>query len=233
LGSFFLFAAAAMFLAGLGALTSLLSSTLRHLKAHRVTSIYFQRRSSGRKRVLIFVGLGLILAAQGCYWFYSQANQFVILDDSVPQLQIEFIYESDHKPRVTLTTHDSKSQVNSQTLPVLDRQLYITSEVIEWEKLFELLGMRDCYQFTGVFYGDIDSARAIVEREPHYDIGWGPSGLVSVISYLQAVFPARAQVVISPPLQPGPGRSYVLELAADSLYSLREVDNIHAADYSR
>ncbi|MFH2055605.1 MAG: hypothetical protein ABIJ61_06590, partial [bacterium] len=171
MGSIFLFIATALFLAGLGALLAFFAGTLARLKTHRATSIYFQRRASGQKRLLILFGVIAVVLAQGCYWFYSEANQFVTFEGSVPMMEINFIYQSEHLPRVQLIATDRDQQNSMRVLPVLDDKFYVTTEVIEWKKLFRLLGMRDCYRFTGIYFGPVDSTKAVDQRDPAYQLG--------------------------------------------------------------
>ena len=233
MGSFFLFAATALFLAGLGALLAFFAGTLARLKTHRATSIYFQRRRSGRKHLLIIFGVLAIIIAQGCYWFYNEANQFVPFDDSIPQMTINFIYEQEHLPRAQLVATDRDYHHSKRVLPVLDDQFYVSTEVIQWKKFFRLLGLRDCYRFTGLYYGPVDSLRAVEQRDPDYRLGAGPSGLISLIRAVGSVFPAESRVLLSPQLVAGANVEYKLELSANDFYCLRSVDNLQAADYSQ
>lgn len=232
MGSFFLFTATALFLAGLGALLAFFAGTIARLKTHRATSIYFQRRASNGRRMLIVVGILCIAVAQGCYWFYNEANQFVPFEDSVPQMQISFLYQSEHLPRVQLVATDRDYQNSMRVLPVLADSFYISTEVVEWKRLFQLLGMHDCYRFTGIYYGPKDSLRAIDLRDPDYRLGAGPSGLLSLINFMGSIFPAESRVLLSPELAAVPNVEYHLELAPNDFYCLRDVDQLQAADNS-
>lgn len=232
MGSFFLLAATALFLAGLGALLAFFAGTLARLKTHRATSIYFQRRASGHKRLLILFGVLAVVFAQGCYWFYSEANQFVSFEGSVPKMEVSFIYQSDHMPRVQLIATDRDQQNSMRVLPVLSDSFYVTTEVIEWKRLFSLLGMKDCYRFTGIYFGPVDSTKAVEQREPDYQLGAGPSGLLSLIKTLGAVIPAEARVLVSPQMTAQNNVEYRLELDAYQFYTARNPDQSLSLDNS-
>jgi hypothetical protein len=233
LGTFFLFLGTALFLGGLGCLLAVFISTLARLKAHRVTSIYFRKRPSIKKWLPAAIGVLLVILSQGAYWFRNEVEKFVPFDDTIPQMRLSFVIEQDRTPRVEITTQDQKSQFNSQMVPLKGTRLFITSEVIQWDKAFQLLGLRDCYHFDGVYYIDADSLNVYEQPDPDYELYAGPTKLVALIRALESVFPAKAKIMVSPPIEVDPERRYVLKVSPDSLSQLQPFDNVQAAeDYS-
>lgn len=232
MGTFFLFLGTALFLGGLGCLLAVFFSTLARLKAHRVTSIYFRKRPSIKKWLPAAIGVLLVILSQGAYWFHGEVDKFIPFDDTIPQMRLSFVIEQDRTPRVEITAQDQKSHFNSQMVPLKGHRLFITSEVIQWDKAFRLLGLRDCYHFDGVYYNDADSLNVYEQPDPDYELYSGPSSLVAMIRALAPVFPAKAKIMISPAIEVDPDQRYVLQVSPDSLSRLQTFDNVSTADYS-
>lgn len=233
MGTFFLFAGTTLFLAGLGCLLAVFITTLAQLKTHRVTSIYFQKRSSARKWIPAIVGLAMVVASQGFYWFYDEVGKFVPFDDSIPQMHLAFVVEQDRTPRVELSFTDQNHVLSSQMVPLKGDRLFVTSEVIVWKGPMRALGLHDCYHFDGVYYDDADSMAVFDNRLPDYELNAGPTSLVSLIRALASVFPAEARIMISPAVDVNPNEKYVLEISPQTFSRLEEIDNLQASDYSQ
>ena len=233
MSSFFLLSGTVLFFVGLGCLIIVFAKIVGRLKAYRLSSVYVRKRSNFRNVILTIAGIVLISCAQGLYWFHNQARSFVLLEEAVPQIELSFIYEEYRTPRVVLKTIDREHQLSSQIVPLAHDRFQLSAEVVKWGRLFEVFGLKDCYQFTGIYYVSENSAPNLLHLQPDYDLNGGPSGLRSLIESFQGFIPAKVTTMVTPVIVADPERDYVIELSEDSLFFRQGIDNPPTADYSK
>jgi len=95
-----------------------------------------------------------------------------------------------------------------------------------------ILGLKDCYQVTGIYYGSDDPEWKADPNLPDYRLNGGPSGLFSLISTLGAVFPAEAKFYLTPVMDADPQFEYTVHITPDSTYLFQSIDNNLSVDYS-
>jgi hypothetical protein len=180
---------------------------------------------------LTILGIVFIAGAQGLYWFHNQARSFIVLEEAVPQIELNFLYEEYRTPRVVLRSVDRDHQLNSQVVPLAHDKFFLSAEVVKWGRLFEVFGLKDCYQFTGLYYELENPASDVLQQQPDYDLNGGPSGLRSMVRALEGLVPAKVTTFLSPVIVADPESKYVVELSEDSLFFRQGFDNPPTADY--
>jgi len=173
-----------------------------------------------------------VIASQGMYWFHGEVSRFIPFEDSVPQVRMDFLYEQFRTPRMILTATDQNSQIASQIIPFNSDHVQVAAEVIEWKKLFSILGLKDCYLVTGVYFHHYQDPDSSDFGLPDYPLNGGPSGLASLISTLSPVFPAEARFFLSPAIDADPQFEHVIEVLPDSISYQTTFDFAPTADYS-
>ena len=224
MGVFFLLAGTVLFFAGLGCLLIVFVSIARRIKANINTSVYFRARSSPKNFLIAGAGVVLIVVAQGFYWFNNQVSRFMPFDESMPRLSISFLYEEYKQPRMLLKAVDQTNQLNAQVIPFEGGQIWIGVDVVKWEKVFKVLGMKDCYHINGIFYQNPDSmGTTILGKVPDYNLNGGPSDLWSVVTSLGTAFPAKMKMVFSTPIITKAENQYSVQISADSVSCVQSI----------
>lgn len=234
MGAFFLLCGTVLFFAGLACLLMVFTSTTRRLRNTRQTSAYFRNRSSLKDGLLTGIGIVFIVAAQGLFWFHNQVSIFIPFEDSVPRVQMSFLYEEFRTPRLILQSIDQNSQLGAQMIPFTGEKVAIGAEVITWKKMFRILGLKDCYHINGVYYQNGDSSESnALAHLPDYNLNGGPSGLASLIGSLGQAFPADIRPLMSAPVAANARYQYLVLISSDSIYSTQSIDNKATASYPK
>jgi hypothetical protein len=234
LGAFFLLGGTVLFFAGLACLLVVFASIAHRLRASSRAPVYFRNRSSLRDSLLTGLGIVFIIGAQGFFWFHKEVSAFIPFDETVPRMQVTFLYEEYRTPRLVLQSSDQNSQLSAQIIPFTGEKISVGAEVIVWKKLFRILGMKDCYHVNGVYYGESDSTTpASLAHVPDYSLNGGPSGLASLITSVGKAFPADIRLLVSQPFVADSKNQYLVQISPDSIYSTAQVDNRATASYPK
>lgn len=232
MGIFFLIAGSVLFFAGLACLLIVFVTIARRLKANLTTSIYFKGKSSRQTIMLTLTGVALIVCAQGFYWFHGEATRYIPFDTTVPTAQVSFVYQQYHQPRLMLETTDQNNNFSIQMVPFSGERVSLGVEIIRWNKLMKILGMKDCYRISGLYAVDLEAdVNPDISTLPDHNLNGGPTGLTSLAGTTGNMFPADFQLMLSEPIITDGRYAYSISIAPDRIVAVRSIDNSTAADY--
>lgn len=232
MGTFFLIASTVLFFSGLGCLLIVFVTIARRLKDNMTTSVYFRSKRSYKTWALSIAGVILIVLAQGSYWFYNQVGRYIPFENNVPKATVSFLYEEYRQPRLILQTTDQNNQLNIQRVPFTSDSLALGVEVIQWKKVCQVLGLKDCYRINGIYYvNGFDDTVASLTRIPNHELNGGPSGFLPLAASVGGAFPGTVRLLLSKPVEAQGNLVYTLEFARDGISLTRAIDNQRAANY--
>ena len=232
MGIFFLIAGSVLFFAGLACLLIVFVTIARRLKANLTTSIYFKGKSSRQTIILTACGVALIVCAQGFYWFHGEATRYIPFDTTVPTAQISFIYQQYRQPRLMIETTDQNNNFSIQMVPFAGDRVSLGVELIRWNKLMKILGMKDCYRISGMYSVNPEANTPNdISVLPDHNLNGGPTGLTSMAQSFGSMFPADFQLMLSEPIITDGRYIYSISIAPDRIVAVRSVDNSTSASY--
>jgi hypothetical protein len=131
-----------------------------------------------------------------------------------------------------IETTDQNNNFSIQMVHFDSDRITLGVEVIHWNKLMKILGMKDCYRLCGLYDLDSNSTQnPDINTIPDHALNGGPTGLTSLAQTTGPAFPGDFRMIFSEPILTDGRYVYAVSIAPDRIAAVRSVDNSTAANY--